>query len=286
MKLGIAFNMYENAYSRYGSEKFQKLAEHGFSAADYGMVNTETSDIFSMSPTELEKKMLSEKALAKQAGIEISQVHGPWRFPPQDTTDEQRRERMDKMKTSIIATQLLGCKNWVVHPIMPFGIEDLKSGNAQKTWELNIEFMSELLDFAKKHDVTVCLENMPFTQFSIATPERILKFVNKMNDESFKICLDTGHVAVFPDLKSDECIKTLGNQIRVLHVHDNMGDNDSHLYPTNGIINWQNTVNALREINFDGSFSLETLPSDKLSDDEFNAECIKLNQTAKNILNS
>lgn len=286
MKLGITLNMYPNAYPRFGDKKFQKLAEHGFSAVDYGMVDTELSDIFSMSPTELKKNMLAEKELAKQAGIEISQVHAPWRFPPQDTTAEQRRERMDKMKISIIATQLLGCKNWVVHPIMPFGIEDLKSDNAQNTWDMNIEFMSELLDFAKKHDVTICLENMPMPYFSIATPNQILTFVNTMNDENFKICLDTGHVAIFPDLKLDECIRTLNNQLRVLHVHDNMGDADSHLYPTYGIINWQNAITALREINFDGSFSLETLPSDALPDEEFNAECIKLNQIARNILNS
>ena len=64
------------------------------------------------------------------------------------------------MKKSIRAASILECKNWVIHPIMPFGVEDIDTGDAEKTWDMNVAFMKELLKTAKEYGVTICLENM------------------------------------------------------------------------------------------------------------------------------
>ena len=97
MKIGVAYCPYGGGYSRFGKSKFSKMAEHGFSAFDFGMMGTEL-DIYSMDDSELQKEMLSIKADADEANIEISQVHGPWCCPPTDSTVEERAERMEKMK--------------------------------------------------------------------------------------------------------------------------------------------------------------------------------------------
>lgn len=136
---------------------------------------------------------------------------------------------MEKMKRSILFTSILGCKHWVIHPIMPYGIQEKDTKDAEKTWELNIEFMSRLLEYAKEQDIVICLENMPMPQFSIATPAKILEFVKTMNDDHFKICLDTGHVAVFSELSIADEVLRLGDNIKAIHIHDNMGDGDTHL---------------------------------------------------------
>ena len=283
MKIGIPFNPYGTAHARYGEQRFLKLAQQGFSAVDYGMTNTET-ELYTMSLSDLEQKMLAEKAAAAEAGIEISQVHGPWRYPPPDSTEELRQERMEKMKKSIWATRILGCKYWVVHPIMPYGTSDLDTGDAQKTWDLNIEFMSELLAYAKSQDVTICLENMPMRRFSIATPSAILKFVKTMNDEHFKICLDTGHVAVFPDLSAGDAVRELGKEIKIFHIHDNPGNSDAHMWPTKGITNWEDFVKALKEIDFQGVFSLEIKLPPMQEDEAFEADCLEVNRIVKNLV--
>ena len=87
--------------------------------------------------------------------------------------EEDRKERMEKMKKSIRYTAVLGCKYWVIHPIMPFGVCEKDTEDAQKTWDMNIEFMSELLKVAKEVGVTICFENMPMLQFSLAKPDKI-----------------------------------------------------------------------------------------------------------------
>lgn len=188
------------------------------------------------------------------------------------------------MKRSILITNMLGCKYWVVHPIMPCGTNDLNTGDSQKTWNLNKEFMSELLDFAKSCDVTICLENMPMRNFPLANPTQILKFVKSINDDHFKICLDTGHAAVFPGSSVGDAVRELGEEIKVLHVHDNMGDRDSHLYPTKGIIDWVDFINALKVINFNGVFSLETEPSTELDDKDYESANIELYSIAKKLV--
>lgn len=285
MKIGILYQPYGNGYARFGNERFAKIAQHGFAAIDYNMSDTDI-EIYKLNDLDLKKKMLEEKTAANLANIEISQVHGPWRWPPQDSTAELRRERMEKMKKSIFATHLLGCKYWVVHPIMPYGIEEDGTENAQKTWELNIEFMSELLEYAKTQDVVICLENMPMRRFSMATPTKVLEFIKVINDPYFKICLDTGHIAVFPELSVSDSVRKLGTEIKVMHVHDNGGDRDAHMFPTKGIIDWTAFLNSLKAVGFDGVFSLETLPSAGLDDKAFEAECIKLFGIAKELVDN
>lgn len=266
MRVGIsASSLDKSGYGRYGENTYIKIKEHGYSCTDFNMTDTGAM-LYTVSLEEAEEILLHEKALAAQAGIEISQVHGPWRCPPQDATEEDRHERMEKMKKSIYLTSILGCKNWVVHPIMPYGVLEANTEDAPKTWELNVTFMQELLETAKKYDVTICLENMPFRDFSLSKPVVILDLVRTINDDHFKICLDTGHVSVFPELDLAEEVRRLGDEIRALHVHDNKYNMDMHLMPYFGVIHWESFAQALDDIHFTGVFSLETSPSSKLPD--------------------
>lgn len=285
MKVGIAFDMCEAAEKLWGSEKYKKIKECGYGAVDFSMSETE-SGLYSCSEEEFEKKLLREKKLAEESGITISQVHGPWRWPPRDFTAEDRAERMEKMKKSIYGTSVLGCENWVVHPIMPYGVEEIGTEHEKDTWGMNVEFMSELLKTAKKYGVTICFENMPMHKFSLATPEKILEFVKQINDDNFKICLDTGHVSVFPDLSVGDEVRKLGKYIKVFHIHDNRCEFDLHLIPKFGIIDWDDFAKSLKDINYDGVFSLETLPPKSLSADLFEKYCILMFETAKEICGS
>lgn len=259
----------ESPFNRFGDDKYKRMAEIGYVAADYNLAGT-SSGVYTMGEAEGKEFLLKEKELAKEAGVDIVQTHGPWRWPCNDSTPEHRAERMEKMKRSIEYTALLGCKNWVIHPIMPFGTEEINSPNAVLTWDMNKEFMAEILSFAKANGVVVCFENMPFRGFSLGAPEPTLDFVKEMNDEGFKICFDTGHAAIYSKkLSVGDAIRKMGSEIRCLHVHDNNGWVDMHSMPLHGIVDWQDVLNALKEIKYDGVFSLETAPSAKLPDDIF-----------------
>lgn len=272
MKIGVYEGRFGNGYSRWGDDCYKKMKEHGLSAMDFNMANTD-SLYYTLPEDEANAMIRREKELAAEAGIEISQVHGPWRWPAQDLTDEDRAERMEKMKKSIRLTSVLGCKNWVIHPIMPFGIYEINKPEAEQTWQMNLEFMGELLKEAKKYDIVICFENMPMPEFSLGSPEQILKFVKQMNDDNFKICLDTGHVSVYDNLSLADETRRLGKEIRVLHVHDNKVGWDLHLMPYHGIIDWKEFAKSLKDIGYDGVFSLETQPPHALPTPIFEELC-------------
>lgn len=279
MKIGICANVYQ----RWGEECYRKIKEHGYSYIDYNMADTDTP-LYSCSDKEFEDMLLLEKKRIHEAGIRVSQVHGPWRWPSKDGTAEDRAERMEKMKKSIRGTALLECKNWVVHPIMPYGIQDKNTENAKDTWNINLVFMKELLKTAREYDVTICLENMPMPDFSIGSPSEILRFVQTINDDHFKICLDTGHAAVYEGLSPADAVRELRDEIRVLHIHDNNGHADQHLLPYFGIIDWADFGQALRECEFEGVFSYETAPPERLPESVYEEMCKMLVDIAKDIM--
>ena len=283
MKIGISLDIFDSSYGRWLDDKYLKIKEHGFSCMDFNMSDT-NSAIYSLPEKAADEILLKERRLADEAGIIINQSHGPWRWPARDFTAADREERMEKMKRSIRATALLGCRDWVIHPIMPYGVHDVNTDDAKKTWELNIEFMRELLSYAKKYDVTICLENMPMREFSLAKPADILRFVKEMDDANFKICLDTGHIAVFEELSVGDSVRELGEEIKTLHIHDNKYGMDLHLFPYSGKIDWNDFAKSLSEIDFNGVFSLETMPSAELSDELFSDMCIILRKIAQEII--
>ena len=255
----------------WGDQGFKKAKELGYSCVDIGFENTELP-VYFCDESEIKNFVGKDKRLVQEAGLEISQIHGPWRFPPQDYTKEDRAERLEKMKRCVQIAAEIGAKHMVIHPVMPFGLEDRGTEYAVQTWEINRKFMGELLETAKEYDVIICLENMPFPNFSMSKPEEILRFVQEMNDEHFKICLDTGHAAIFKDVSIGDAARMLGKELRVTHIHDNKGVDDLHLIPfCGGISDWLDFGNALMEIGYEGVFSYESaistnVPVDILED--------------------
>lgn len=279
MDIGIMLDV--GGYGRYGDEKFKKIKEFGYSCVDYGMIDT-TKGVYQMPENEAIAFLDNEKRLADEAGIRISQVHGPWVAPKPDTTEEGRNKRFLECQMSIRYTARLGCKYWVIHPLMPYD-NDLGTENVLKTWDINVDFYTRLLKTAQEENVVICLENLPFPGVSVSKPDMTYKLVKTINSENFKMCVDVGHVTRFEDLTVGNIVRQYADEIRVFHIHDTIRDHDLHLFPGFGIVDWQDFAAALKEVGFSGVFSLETLPPRKLPDHLFEEMCITLAKIAKEI---
>lgn len=252
MKIGACWEFFEN----WGDNRYHKLKECGFTHIDFGMSNAE-GPLYACEMDEFQKRLIGEKERMDAVGIQVSQVHGTWHWPPQDTTQEERNQRMEEMKRSLYGASLLECKNWVMHPIMPYGVQEKGTPEAEKTWNMNKEYIGALLETAKQYGITICLENLPLPAFSMGSVEEVLKFVKEVGDDHLKVCLDTGHAAVYEDLTPAGAVRLLGEELRVLHVHDNRGSGDLHLLPYFGVVDWKDFGQALKEIDFQGVFSYE-----------------------------
>ncbi len=122
--------------------------------------------------------------------------------------------------------------------------------------------------------------NLPFKNFSMAIPEKVLEFVKEINSDHFKICLDTGHVQTFTN-EAGEVVRKLGSEIKVLHVHDSIYGMDPHMFPYFESIKWDDFLKALKEIGYNGVFNLETMTSPKLDPESFDEFGIALGNLAK-----
>lgn len=254
MKTGIMSDAYT---SPYGLERgYSKMKEHGYDYADFqGLINV-NSELFELPEEPFRVRLEREAETARAAGIAVLQTHGPWGGSSTDLTRQLRKKKLEQVKKAIRGTAYLGCEYFVIHNLMPFGDSD--GDNKRSVYEINREFFAKAVEYAESLDVTVCLENMPFPQQYLARPADMLKFVESLKSENFRMCLDTGHCAVH-GISAADSVRLLGKDyLKVLHVHDNNGVSDFHWPPYTGVIDWDDFSKALHEIDYEGSVSLET----------------------------
>ena len=262
--------------------ELKEIRALGYDCVDFQSFCHTENIFFDGTVRDMEKLLKRVKIAAENAGIEISQTHGPWRWPPQDATEADRSERFEKMTRSLEGTAIVGCADMVIHPVMPFG--DNQNPDPERFMEINLEFFNRLTQKAREYGVTIDFENMPMPALTLASPRQILDFAKQIDSPYFRVCLDTGHCTM---LKVDpgQAVREIGKQyLRVLHVHDNNGVSDLHWLPGTGVIDWKNFSAALHEIGFDGVFSLETnVKPNGLDPEELLRKRQELSKTARRL---
>ena len=222
---------------------FARMAKHGYTNCDYEKFVRVDRPWFNVSDDQFEKQCLEDRMLAEKHGVKIDQTHAPWLWPAKNLTAKDRDEWFDNMVKALHGTKLLNCKNFVIHPLMPWNGDEL---DKKFLWDVNLEFFNRLIPHAKQNGITLCFENMPMKDLSISTVEACIEFLDMLNSEQMGICLDTGHAWVFGTQPAD-AVRLLGNRIKAFHVHDNHGGYDHHLLPCMGSIDWEAFKIALKE---------------------------------------
>ncbi len=260
MKTGILSQAYRDPADL--AAGYRRMRRHGYDCVDFQeLVDTETP-LYAAGEPEFERLLRQEADIIRGAGLEISQTHGPWRYPPRDGAEADRAERFDRMARALRGTRAMGCGRMVVHPIMPFGTGG--EGSRERFFEINFDYYRRLTRVAEAEGVVICRENMPMPDLPLARPAEILAFVKEIASPALRVCLDTGHCTMCGVSPAD-AVRELGPEyLRAIHVHDNDGRRDLHWLPYRGVIDWAAFSRALNDIGFDGTLSLETHVESKL----------------------
>ena len=282
MKIGMTAGLY-NPDTAVLEQELRSLKQIGFDCIDYqGLIDTKT-ELFAMDDAHFEAYLRKHKEIARCAGITIHQVHGPWCWPTVDDTEDGRAERFEKMTKAIRGTALLGCDRMILHNFMPQRRIDTDPVFVR---EINKEFFTRLCAYALPFGVTICLENMPFPCQCLARPKQTLALVKELGLENFRVCLDTGHAQVL-NVTPGDAVRLIGKKdLYALHVHDNDGLRDRHWMIGDGVTDWKDFGDALREIGFDGCFSIESKIDTSLSPEERDRVLRRLYEKAKEIIGS
>lgn len=236
-----------------GEEKAVELvAKTGFDAWDFSMFQMCEKQNGILVPTNHPLAQDNYLAFARKLrqigldnGIICNQGHAPFPSSPQSAY---------YLKRAIECLTEAGGEILIIHP--------MNNGTPQE----NAEMYFELLPFAKEHSVIIATENMwnwlPDAEHSsfaaCATPESFNAHLDAVNDDSFVACLDIGHAEMLgSNTSAEEMVRALGNRLKALHIHDNDKLHDSHQPPFTMNIDFLPIVKALKDINYDGYFTLE-----------------------------
>lgn len=165
---------------------------------------------------------------------------------------------LDTLYKWIDMYEAIGIKNMVLHCDNMVG----RSLTRQEKVEKNIEKLKILAEHVKDKDITICLENLrPHTPEEQELVDRnaddLLYIIDRIGSDRFGICLDTGHLHL-TDKNQREFILKAGSKLKALHIANNEGVTDQHMFPySRGTVDFVEVMKALREIGYDGIFNLE-----------------------------
>lgn len=271
-------------YDREPAEGFERLKRAGFSCVDFSLnaylINTaiykyEINDFFDKSIEELEKFFAPHKKGAADAGIRIHQMHMPYPiFVPRAPEGINKYLWNEVAPKSMHVCRFLDCRYIVVHGLKLS--HDLGSEEAE--WRETEKFLDSICPMAKDFGITVCVENIynscggshivegPCCD-AYKAAERIDRINDRYGSEVLGFCFDTGHANLL-GIDFFSFLSTLGNRLKVLHIHDNDGRADLHQLPFTFTrtrenvtsTDWEGFLDGLGAIDFDGVLSFETAP--------------------------
>jgi len=151
-----------------------------------------------------------------------------------DPEKSRRIDSMDEVKRALESAEQIPITAAVLH----LGLKDERWNT--RALENSLTAIEHLKAFAHPLGVRILLENL---QNEVTTPEHLLEIVRAGHFNNVNFCLDVGHAHIAaPEGNKgiDEAFELLKSRIAQLHVHDNHGQKDDHLWPGAGKIDWQN----------------------------------------------
>jgi sugar phosphate isomerase/epimerase len=149
-----------------------------------------------------------------------------------DPEKSRRIDAMDEVKRAIEAAEQIPFRSVTLH----LGLKDERWNT--RALENSLTAIEHLKAFAQPLGVQVLVENL---QNDVTTPEHLLEILRTGHFDNVGVTLDLGH-AHLSDGGIDAAFELLKPRIAELHLHDNQGTKDDHLWPGSGKIDWKNVA--------------------------------------------
>jgi sugar phosphate isomerase/epimerase len=155
-----------------------------------------------------------------------------------DHEKSHRITAMDEVKRALESAEQIVINACVLHLGQKGDLWDTRA------LENSLTAIEHLKAFAHPLGVRILIENL---QNEITSPENILEILRVGHFDRVGVCLDIGHAHLVeppsdnkPNVGIDAAFELLKPRIAQLHLHDNHGQHDNHLWPGSGTIDWNN----------------------------------------------
>ncbi len=206
----------------------------------------------------------------KKFGLEVNSVHcsvlGPHYLAARNSVQAQ-----DSVFREIKLLSLLGGKYYTLHDSVFFTNPDTliidKNGKPyphdslmrdlrakpETTKKKIRQALYPMAEFAREHKVTITLEN-DCTEPDCS--DYLLEIIEGIDPQICAICLDVGHAQL--ESNAVRVARLMGSRVVNAHIHDNHGEEDEHLLPFEGIIDFPGVIRVLKEIGYTGVLTYES----------------------------
>ena len=183
-----------------------------------------------------------------------------------DVEKSRRINAMDEVKRALEAAEQV-----------PFESIVLNLGTATDAWsertlDLSLTAIEHIKAFAHPLGVKALVETSPY---DVATPEHLLEILRVGHFDSVGVCLDIGHVNLPGCGGVEAAFALLGDRVKEVHLHDNHGQKDEHLWPGKGTIDWKLVAAGIAAIKDAPTCALEIAYEPELTSAEVTMQAAK-----------
>jgi len=189
-----------------------------------------------------------------ELGLEPYSMHAPFADEIDITSmDSQGRGRArDELMRAADAAGALNVRYLVIHPGPETG--GFPKQERFHRMENAAGVLNEVSQACRERGAALVLENMLPHLFSGRVRD-LLWVLGALETTEVGICLDTGHAHLSGDLRT--VAHKLSGHLWMMHATDNHGQEDEHLPPGDGQIDWQRLLRQMLSIGFRGAIVLE-----------------------------
>jgi sugar phosphate isomerase/epimerase len=182
----------------------------------------------SLEPFSMHAPLFPDREMGRAGAPAVNVLH----------PDKARRiDAMDEIKRAFETAEQIPFRNLILH------LGEREDGWSMRSIEHAIAALEHLGAFARPLGVRLLVENLTS---EVTSPGHLITILEMGHLDQIGVCLDLGHAHITVGVA--EAIATLGARIASVHVHDNHGLNDEHLWPGDGSIDWPAAVKGLKAL--------------------------------------
>ena len=201
----------------------------------------------------------------EEFGVYPHTLHAPFQTINLASFDEaERKDGVDQVAAAMRFLAEVGGRTVIVHPTgrpSTPGLAYYTLENVGAAMENAHRSISALVTVAEAEGVRMALENLPAKEMParpLETMRELRSFMADLPVEYVGICHDIGHTRLISLDISDEA-RIASERLYALHIQDGLTNDDDHLPPGHGVLDFDSYARALQDIDFDGAWTLEVL---------------------------
>ena len=228
------------------------------SQAGFRHVNLMAVDLwaFCVSPgTRIRDGLSAFSDLLECCDLSVDWIHLPYQTTDLLTADREARVVQQSAFCNLVSVAAkLGATSAVFHP---FGQAHMYFfGDVRQAGRQMVSFLEPIADTAEELGVRLALENAQLTAANNGPLHQIIEILLGQLP-SLCICLDRGHAEVSQEMGF--YLPRYAQRVSALHVHDNLGFQDEHRFPGEGMIDWPGFIGQLTQSHYEGLLGLEVV---------------------------